>query len=131
MRSSTALPASTPSKALTACAEFGRIILFGNATGESARFNTSAMYAKALSAHGLWLTKLSANHALIRQALDSMIPYILSGQLRPTIGAKFPISAAGDALRLLLRAQKLRQGRADPLNAGTPPRPALSIFVAL
>ena len=31
-----------------------------------------------------------------------MNPYILSGQLRPTIGAKFPISAAQDALRLLL-----------------------------
>jgi NADPH2:quinone reductase len=88
-------------KSLGCLAEFGRIILFGNATGERARFNTSAMYARALSAHGLWLSKLSANHALTRQALDSMTPYILSGQLRPTVGAKFPISAAGDALRLL------------------------------
>ena len=89
-------------KSLACLAEFGRIILFGNATGEPARFNIAAMYAKALSAHGLWLTKLSANHALIRQALDSMTPYIRSGRLHPAIGAKFPISAAGDALRLLL-----------------------------
>ncbi len=89
-------------KSLACCAEFGRVILFGNATGEAAKFNTSAMYAKGLSAHGLWLTKLSLNHSLIRQALDSMMPYILSGQIRPTIGAKFPISAAGDAHRLLL-----------------------------
>lgn len=88
-------------KSLACLAEYGRIILFGNATGKAARFNTSAMYAKGLSAHGLWLTKLSANHALIRQALDSMAPYIRSGQLHPTIGAKFPIAAAGDALRLL------------------------------
>ena len=88
-------------KSLACLGEFGRIILFGNATGESARFNTSAMYARGLSAHGLWLSKLSANHALIRQALDSMTPYILSGQLRPTVGAKFPVTAAGDALRLL------------------------------
>jgi NADPH2:quinone reductase len=89
-------------KSLGCCAEFGRVILFGNATGEPARFNTSAMYAKGLSAHGLWLSKLSANHALILQALDSMNPYIRSGKLHPSIGAKFPISAAGDALRLLL-----------------------------
>jgi NADPH2:quinone reductase len=88
-------------KSLACLGEFGRIILFGNATGETARFNTSAMYARGLSAHGLWLSKLSANHSLIRQALDSMTPYILSGQLRPTVGAKFPITAAGDALRLL------------------------------
>jgi NADPH2:quinone reductase len=89
-------------KSLACLAEFGRIILFGNATGETARFNTSAMYAKSLSAHGLWLSKLSANHALIRQALDSMTPYILNGQLHPTIGAKFPMAAAADAHRLLL-----------------------------
>ena len=88
-------------KSLACLGEFGRIILFGNATGESARFNTSAMYARGLSAHGLWLSKLSGNHALTRQALDSMTPYILSGQLRPTVGAKFPVTAAGDALRLL------------------------------
>ncbi len=43
-------------KSLGCCAEFGRVILFGNATGEPAQFNTSAMYAKGLSAHGLWLT---------------------------------------------------------------------------
>jgi len=89
-------------KSLACLAEFGRIILFGNATGETARFNTSAMYAKSLSAHGLWLSKLSANHALIRQALDSMTPYILNDQLHPTIGAKFPMAAAADAHRLLL-----------------------------
>jgi NADPH:quinone reductase len=89
-------------KSLGCLAEFGRIILFGNATGEPARFNIAAMYSKGLSAHGLWLSKLSANHGLIRQALDCMTPYIRSGQLRPAIGAKFPISAAGDALRLLL-----------------------------
>lgn len=88
-------------KSLGCLAEFGRVILFGNATGQAAQFNTSMMYSRALSAHGLWLSKLSANHALIRQALDSMMPHILSGKLRPTIGAKFPIAAAGDALRLL------------------------------
>jgi len=89
-------------KSIACLAEFGRIILFGNATGERPKFNTSAMYARSLSAHGLWLTRLSANHTLIRQALDSMSPCIRSGQLHPVIGAKFPISAADDALRLLL-----------------------------
>jgi NADPH2:quinone reductase len=103
-------------KSIGCLADFGRIILFGNATGEPARFNISAMYSKGLSAHGLWLAKLSANHGLIRQALDSMLPYIRSGQLHPAIGAKFPISAAGDALRLLLERKELRQGRADSVS---------------
>ena len=88
-------------KSLACCAEFGRVILFGNASGQPSHFNTSAMWSKGLSAHGLWLSKLSANHALIRQALDAMTPYIRNGQLHPTVGAKFPIAAADDALRLL------------------------------
>lgn len=89
-------------KSLSCLAEFGRIILFGNATGERPRFNTAAMYDRSLSAHGLWLSRLSANQALIRQALDAMTPFIRSGQLHPAIGAKFPMSAAENALRLLM-----------------------------
>jgi NADPH2:quinone reductase len=89
-------------KSLACLAEFGRIILFGNATGQRPRFDTLAMYERGLSAHGLWLSKLADNHALIRQALEAMLPYIRGGQLHPAIGAKFPFSAAEDALRLLL-----------------------------
>jgi NADPH2:quinone reductase len=89
-------------RSLRCLADNGRIILFGSASGQPARFDFNALYSRGLSAHGLWLSKLSANHALIRQALASMTPYIREGKLRPAVGAKFPISAAEEALRLLL-----------------------------
>jgi len=89
-------------RTLRCLADNGRIILFGSASGQPARFDFNALYSRGLSAHGLWLSKLSANHALIRQALASMMPYIREGKLRPVVGAKFPISAAEEALRLLL-----------------------------
>ncbi len=103
-------------KSLACCAEFGRVILFGNATGESAKFNTSAMYAKGLSAHGLWLSKLSANHALIRQALDSMTPYILQRPTAPHHRSQVPHRRRRRRSPPALRAQELRQGRADPVS---------------
>jgi NADPH:quinone reductase len=89
-------------RSLACLAEYGRIMLFGNATGERPKFNISAMYERGLSAHGLWLSKLSANHGLTQEALNAMMPFIRSGQLHPAIGAKFPITAAEEALRLLL-----------------------------
>jgi NADPH2:quinone reductase len=89
-------------RTLGSLAEYGRIILFGSASGQPSKFNFNALYSRGLSAHGLWLSKLAANHGLIRQALESMTPSIREGKLRPSVGAKFPLAAAEEALRLLL-----------------------------
>jgi len=89
-------------KSLRCCGYLGRVILFGNASGERPKFDTLAMYNKSLSAHGLWLSRLATQHELIQRALDEMAPLIASGQLLPVIGAKFPLESAGEGFRLLL-----------------------------
>jgi NADPH:quinone reductase len=89
-------------KSLRCCAFLGRVVLFGSSTGERPKFDTLAMYEKSLSAHGLWLSRLSKDRSLIDRALASMQPWIESGQLKPVIGAKFPFEAAADSFRLLL-----------------------------
>jgi NADPH2:quinone reductase len=89
-------------KSLRCCAFLGRVVLFGSSSGERPKFDTLAMYEKSLSAHGLWLSRLSKNRALIDLAFASMQPWIESGQLKPVIGAKFPFEAAAEAFRLLL-----------------------------
>lgn len=89
-------------KSLRCCAFLGRVILYGNASGERPRFDTMAMYSRSLSAHGLWLSKLSQNHELIGQALESMRPWLQSGSLKPVIGAVLPMAEAAEAHRLLL-----------------------------
>ena len=43
-------------KSLRCCRPFGRVIIYGTATGQRHRFDTSTMMAKSLSAHGLWLS---------------------------------------------------------------------------
>jgi NADPH2:quinone reductase len=89
-------------KSLRCCGYLGRVILFGNASGDRPKFDTLAMYNKSLSAHGLWLSRLASHHELIQRALDEMAPLIASGSLQPVIGAKFPLASAGDGFRLLL-----------------------------
>ncbi len=89
-------------KSLRCCGFLGRVILFGNASGERPKFDTLAMYNKSLSAHGLWLSRLAAQHELIGHALEEMTKMIAAGKLKPVIGAKFPIQSAAEAFRLLL-----------------------------
>jgi NADPH2:quinone reductase len=88
-------------KSLRCCAFLGRVVLFGSSSGERPKFDTLAMYERALSAHGLWLSRLARNRALIDQAIAWMQPWIDRGKLKPVIGAKFPLEAAADAFRLL------------------------------
>jgi NADPH:quinone reductase len=89
-------------KSLRCCRFLGRVVLFGSSSGERPKFDTLAMYEKSLSAHGLWLSRLSKDRSLIDQALRSMQPWIESGELKPVIGAKFPFSAAAESFRLLM-----------------------------
>jgi NADPH:quinone reductase-like Zn-dependent oxidoreductase len=89
-------------KSLRCCAFLGRVILFGNSSGERPKFDTMAMYSRSCSAHGLWLSKLSHNVPLMTQALESMGPWLESGAIRPVVGAVLPLSETAEAHRMLL-----------------------------
>jgi NADPH:quinone reductase len=88
-------------KSLRCCGFLGRVILFGNASGERPRFDTLAMYSNSLSVHGLWLSKLSNIQPLMKQALDSMQSWLVSGRVKPVIGATLPMDQAADGFRML------------------------------
>ncbi len=89
-------------KSLRCCGFLGRVILFGTASGERPRFDTLALYNKGASCHGLWLSRLVDRTELIEKAMRAMTPWVESGELRPVIGAKFPLAAVADAYKLLL-----------------------------
>lgn len=88
-------------KSLRCCGFLGRVILFGSASGERPKFDVMAMYNKSASVHGLWLSKLASNTALINSALESMRPWIAEGKLKPLIGAEFPLEKAAEAFRMM------------------------------
>jgi NADPH2:quinone reductase len=81
--------------------DFGRVIVYGSATGEKSLLDTRLLYAKGSSVHGLWLTYLSANRELMSEAWKQLAAWTAKGHLRPVIGSVFPMEKAPDAYRLL------------------------------
>ena len=90
-------------KSLRCCRPFGRVIIYGTATGQRHQFDTGVMMAKSLSAHGLWLSVLAKDHELIGRSLQAMQPWIEQGKLHPEIGHILPMEQAGEAHRLMLQ----------------------------
>jgi NADPH2:quinone reductase len=90
-------------KSLRCCREFGRVIIYGAATGERQKFDVGAMMSRSLSAHGLWLSVLANDYVLITDCLKAMHPWIEQGKLHPEIGHVLPMDQASEAHRLLLQ----------------------------
>jgi NADPH2:quinone reductase len=90
-------------KSLRCCRQFGRVIIYGTATGERQKFDVGVMMAKGLSAHGLWLTYLARDHKLMTDSLRAMEPWIENGELRPQVGHVLRMEQAAEAHRLLLQ----------------------------
>ncbi len=89
-------------KSLRCCRPFGRVIIYGTATGQRQQFDVGVMMAKSLSAHGLWLSVLAKDRELIAKCLQSMQPWIEQGKIHPEIGHVLPMEKAGEAHRLML-----------------------------
>jgi NADPH2:quinone reductase len=90
-------------KSLRCCRHFGRVIIYGTATGQRQQFDAGFMMARSLSAHGLWLSVLAKDHQLINRCLKAMEPWVEQGKLHPEIGHVLPMEQAGEAHRLLLQ----------------------------
>ncbi len=92
-------------KSLRCCRPFGRVIIYGTATGQRHQFDTGVMMGRSLSAHGLWLSVLAKNRDLMNRSLQAMQPWIEAGKLHPEIGHTLPMEQAGEAHRLLLQRE--------------------------
>lgn len=90
-----------PAKSIRCLRDFGRVIVYGAATGQRGQIDPGALYVKGSSVHGLWLTYLSQKPALMQQAWNQLSVWAAEGHLRPMIGDVLPMERAGDAYRLL------------------------------
>lgn len=82
--------------------DFGRVILYGTATGERPVFDTLTMYSKGISVHGLWLSSLAQNQEVIATAWKQLREWIQRGELRPEVGHVLPLARASEAFLLML-----------------------------
>jgi NADPH2:quinone reductase len=81
--------------------DFGRVIVYGAATGEAPQLDTRLLYAKGASVHGLWLTYLSQNRVLMDSAWKHLSEWLAAGKLHPVIGTVFPLKEARAAYTLM------------------------------
>lgn len=89
-------------KSVRCLRDFGRVIVYGAATGQPAHLDARILYAKGASVHGLWLTYLSGNRELMKQAWEQLSVWVAQGHLHPVVGHVFPLEKAVEAYRLLL-----------------------------
>ena len=88
-------------KSLKCVRDFGRVIVYGAATGETPQLDTRLLYAKGASVHGLWLSYLSANRPLMASAWKQLSEWLAAGKLHPVIGKVFPLEQARAAYTLM------------------------------
>ena len=89
-------------KSVRCLREFGRVIVYGSATGKASALETRSLYAKGTSVHGLWLSVLSANQKVMDAAWARMSDWIAADRLRPIAGHVLPMNQAGEGFKLLL-----------------------------
>lgn len=94
-------------KSVRCLRDFGRVIVYGTATGERAQFDPGALYAKGASVHGLWLTYLSQKADLMKMGWQQLSKWVEQGSLRPVIGTVLPMERAAEAYRSLLERRNL------------------------
>jgi NADPH2:quinone reductase len=88
-------------KSVRCLRDFGRVIVYGSATGEIPQLDTRLLYAKGASVHGLWLSYLSANRPLMESAWKQLSEWLAAGKLHPVIGKVFPLDEARAAYTLM------------------------------
>ncbi len=88
-------------KSVKCLRDFGRVIVYGAATGVTPNLDTRVLYAKGASVHGLWLSYLSQNRPLMESAWKQLSEWLAADRLQPVIGHVFPLAEARAAYTLM------------------------------
>lgn len=88
-------------KTLKCLAPFGRLVIFGAASGEQAEFHPGQLMRKNQSVIGFFLPQIMRNPELFQQSFKELLGYMANGQLKLTIGGSYPLAEAAEVHRLL------------------------------
>jgi NADPH:quinone reductase len=85
-------------KSLECLALYGRLVHFGNSSGEVGHFQTKDLHASCRSVLGFSLgTTRKERPQLLRGAADVVLPLLAEGRLQMKIGKRFPLEQAAAA----------------------------------
>ncbi|WP_223596615.1 quinone oxidoreductase family protein [Neobacillus bataviensis] len=88
-------------KTLRCLATFGRLVIFGVASGEQPKFYPSSLMARNQSVIGFFLPQIMRKPELLQPSLVELLTYLGQGKLKLTIGGVFPLDEAAKVHSLL------------------------------
>jgi NADPH:quinone reductase len=88
-------------KTVKCLATFGRLVVFGAASGEHSRFYPLSLMARNQSVIGFFLPQIIRKPELLQPSLVELLTYLGAGKLKLTIGGVFPLEDAAKVHTLL------------------------------
>lgn len=84
-------------QSLQCLAPFGRMVVFGAASGEVVQFSGIQLMYKNQSIIGYWLTSWMSRPDRIAVAAQELMQYLAQGKLKIVVGQTFPLAEAAEA----------------------------------
>jgi NADPH2:quinone reductase len=81
-------------QSLAALAPFGRLVVYGMASGESNEVSTGRLMRTSHAVVGFWLVHCLQRPEMVSSALKELYTLVARGELRAQIGGVYPLSAA-------------------------------------
>jgi NADPH2:quinone reductase len=86
-----------PQKNLKCLNVFGRMVVFGAASGDRGSLVPVELMRKNHVVAGFYLPRLMSRPTLFASSLEEILGWISSGELRLNIGARYPLEEAREA----------------------------------
>ncbi|MBM3743173.1 MAG: NADPH:quinone oxidoreductase family protein [Actinobacteria bacterium] len=102
-------------QSLAALAPFGRLVFYGMASRKAPEnIIPGALMSKSQSIIGFWLVNALAKRELMQEVFMDLFMLIMSGKLKPVVGATYPLSEAQQAHRDMLARKTVGKIVLDP-----------------
>jgi len=102
-------------QSLAALAPFGRLVFYGMASRKAPENIAPGMLMpKSQSIIGFWLVNALAKRELMQEVFMDLFTMIISGKLKPVVGATYPLSEAQQAHRDMLARKTVGKIVLDP-----------------
>lgn len=94
-------------KTLRCMAPFGRLVIFGAASGEQSQLYPGQLMKRNQSVIGFFLPQIMRDPALYRSSFEELLGYVADGRLKLVIGGVYPLEEAPKVHRLLQGRQTI------------------------
>ncbi|MFD1737347.1 zinc-binding alcohol dehydrogenase family protein [Bacillus salitolerans] len=86
---------------LKCLASFGRLVIYGVASGVQSKFYPSSLMARNQSVIGFFLPQIMRKPALLQSSLSDLLQFVATDELKLTIGGVYPLEEATKVHELL------------------------------